>query len=531
VSVRGALSNEADDEVAPPSSRDELARRVKSLTQLEAVARVAAGVAHDLNNVLAVVETYTGFVRDGVLDEQQRRDLETARNAARQGAALTAQLLSLSLPTRFQSRIVDLNELVRGLDGMLRRVLRTSVSFAVQAATTPLPVRADPVQLDQAILHLVLNARDATPDGGSIGVSLRNSVVGPGHPLSDKLAGGSYGVISVRDTGAGMDAATQNRIFEPFFTTKPGDAAGLGLVIVNETARQLRGGVQVESTRGKGSEFSLYLPLAALSGPVRESEPVRAGDAQTILVVDDDPALRGAIRRILGAQGYHVLEAADGAEAARLASHHQGPIALALCDLVMPGVGGREAAERVRAAKPGTRIVFTSGYPLERVGHNDESFGFVAKPFAPDELVAAVRRSLEEPERKQPLPELPVVLLVDDEPGLRSSLVRVLSECEVSTLAAKSSLHALQILQEQHVDVVVSDHFMPGMDGVHLLESVRQRWPHCTRILFTAHPSSDIVLEAINRGGVHKVLVKSMHPVAIRDEIARAAQHAFRSRR
>jgi CheY-like chemotaxis protein len=534
VSVRDQLEKEASDaldELPPASSRDELARRVKSLTQLEAVARVAAGVAHDLNNVLAVIETYTGFVRDGSLSEQQQHDLDTARNAARQGAQLTAQLLSLSLPTTFQSRLIDLNELVRGLDGMLRRVLRTSVSFAVQSAATPLPVRADPVQIDQAILHLVLNARDATPDGGSIAVSLRNSVVGPGHPLADRLHAGSYGVISVRDTGAGMDPATVGRIFEPFFTTKPGDAAGLGLVIVSETARQLRGGVHVETARGKGSEFSLYLPLATLSGAPRDSEPMRGGDSQTILVVDDDPALRSAIRRILQTQGFHVLEAADGAEAASVASHHEGPIALVLCDLVMPGVGGREAAERVRAAKPGARVVFTSGYPLERGSAGDDAVEFVAKPFSPDELVAAVRRGLEASEQRQPLPELPVVLLVDDEPSLRASLVRVLSESDVSTLAAKSSLHALQILQEQHVDVVVSDHFMPGMDGVRLLESVRQRWPHCTRILFTAHPSSDIVLEAVNRGGVHKVLVKNQHPVAIRDEIARAAQAAFRSRR
>lgn len=534
VSVRdelGKQASEALDELSPQSSRDELARRVKSLTQLEAVARVAAGVAHDLNNVLAVIETYTGFVRDGALSEQQRHDLDTARNAARHGAELTAQLLALSLPTKFQSRIVDLNELLRGLDGMLRRVLRTSVSFAVQPSATPLPVRADPVQLDQAILHLVLNARDATPDGGSIAVSLRNSVVGPGHPLSDELPGGSYGVISVRDTGAGIDAATLSRIFEPFFTTKPGDAAGLGLVIVSETARQLRGAVHVDSVRGRGSEFSLYVPLATVTGKARPSKPVRAGDAPTILVVDDDFALRGAIRRILETKGYDVLEAADGAEAAKVANHHRGPIALVLCDLVMPGVGGREAAERVRAAKPDARVVFTSGYPLEHASSADEPFEFVAKPFTPDELLTAVRRSLEAPGRQKPLPELPVVLLVDDEPSLRASLVRVLSESEVSTIAAKSSLHALQILQEQHVDVVVSDHFMPGMDGVRLLESVRQRWPHCTRILFTAHPSSDIVLEAVNRGGVHKVLVKNQHPVAIRDEIARAAQHAFRARR
>jgi two-component system cell cycle sensor histidine kinase/response regulator CckA len=532
----GFLAEEGDDSVHAllegESGRDELARRVKSLTQLEAVARVAAGVAHDLNNVLAVVETYTGFVKEGALGQQQCHDLEIARNAARRGAQLTAQLLSLSVPTTFESKLVDLNELVRGLDGMLRRVLRTSVSFAVQPAAAPLTVRADPVQIDQAILHLVLNARDATPDGGSISVSLKNSVVGPGHPMHGKIPNGSYGVIAVRDTGGGMDPATQTRIFEPFFTTKPGDAAGLGLVIVNETARQLRGGVQVESTRDQGSEFSLYLPIAAVSQAPKEGPSERSKDSETLLIVDDDPALRAAIRRILEAKGFRVLEAADGNEAGELASHHEGPIDLVLCDLVMPGLGGREAAERVRAAKPQARVVFTSGYPLEHSSTNDgEPVEFVAKPFTPDELVSAVKKCLEAPRQGKPLPAQPVVLLVDDEPNLRSSLARVLEECEVSTLGAKSSLHALQILQEQHVDVIVSDQFMPGMDGVRLLESVRQRWPHCTRILFTAHPSSDIVVEAINRGGVHKVLVKSMHPVAIRDEIAKAARAAQRARR
>jgi CheY-like chemotaxis protein/nitrogen-specific signal transduction histidine kinase len=530
VSVRGESARELSAEDWTESGRDELARRVKSLTQLEAVARVAAGVAHDLNNVLAVIETYTGFVKDAPLSAQQRHDLEIARNSARHGAELTAQLLSLSLPTKFESKVVDLNELVRGLDGMLRRVLRSSVSFAVQPAGNALPVRADPVQIDQAILHLVLNARDATPDGGSIGVSLKNSVIGPGHPLHGKIPNGSYGVICVRDTGAGMDEGTRGRIFEPFFTTKPGEAAGLGLVIVSETARQLRGGVHVESTPGRGSEFSVYLPLATLSGAPPPSEPERSNEAPTVLVVDDDPTLRTAIRRILQAKGYGVLEAADGNEAALVATHHDGPIALVLCDLVMPGVGGREAAERVRAAKPRTRVVFTSGYPLEHGSAGSEAWGFVPKPFTPEELLSAVQKCLDAPEASPPLPDLPVVLLVDDEALLRTSLMRVLEECEVSTLAAKSSLHALQILQEQHVDVVVSDHFMPGMDGVRLLEAVSQRWPHCTRILFTAHPSSEVVLDAINRGGVHKVLVKSMHPVAIRDEIARAAKNAQRAR-
>ncbi|HLV65392.1 MAG TPA: response regulator [Polyangiaceae bacterium] len=497
------------------------------MTQLEVVARVAAGVAHDLNNVLTVVETYTGFVAEHPLDEDQRRDLEVAREAARRGATLTAHLLALSRPTTLETRSVDLNELVRGQGDVLRRVLRSSLTLVVQPAAAALPVRVDPTQIEQAILHLVLNARDATPDGGTISISLRNSVVGPGHPLSKRLAPGSYAVVAVRDTGAGMDSQMQRRIFEPYFTTKPGEASGLGLVIVQEVARTLRGAVHVESTPNRGSEFSIYLPLATLV-PERVGAEVPSA-APVVLVVDDDAAVRAAIRRILSSRGYGVLEAADGSEAAQVASCHPGPIALVLSDLVMPGMGGRDAVERIRACKPEARVLFMSGYTLDRAS-DASAEAFVPKPFSPDELTHAVEKSLAGPLPSTVSPESPVVLLVDDEPALRSSLTRLLSECDVSTLTAKSSLHALQVLGEQHVDVVVSDQFMPGMDGVRLLETIRERFPRCARILFTAHPSSDIVLEAVNRGGVHKVLVKSMHPVAIRDEIARAAEDAFRAR-
>lgn len=266
-----------------------------------------------------------------------------------------------------------------------------------------------------------------------------------------------------------------------------------------------------------------------------QDEPVEgASTGPTVLVVEDETALREGLRRMLVAEGYRVLEAADGVEAGDIAARHLEPIHLLVTDLAMPRSDGLAAFERVRASRPGIPAVFVSGRAdigLRRA--LPEAAELVLKPFAPNELTDAVARVIaaSPADAGRLLSTSPVVLVVDDDDELRSAFVRVIEECEFSALPAKSGLHALKILAERHVDVVISDQFMVGMDGVRLLELVRQRFPHCVRVLFTAHASSDIVLDAVNRGGVHKVLVKSMHAVAIRDEIERAVLESDRFRR
>ncbi|MFZ5889506.1 MAG: response regulator [Myxococcota bacterium] len=513
------------------SMRKALEKRVHTLSQLEAVARVAAGVAHDVNNVLTIVSTYASFVAQGPLTKEQAHDLDVARDAAGRGAALVGQLLGLGRNDGAEVVVVELGEVARGIDEMLRRTIGRDVELTLNLPAAPLPVRAAVGQLDQVLLNLSLNARDAMPRGGRLTIGIRNSAVSLGHPLSTELAPGPYAVISVKDSGSGMDAETLARIFEPFFTTKKrGEGTGLGLLIVREIVKQLHGAIRVASTVGEGTEFVVYLPVHE---PRPRTAPPPAIDAgaerrKTVLVVEDDVTIRSALRRILHSEGYAVLEAADGLEASEVAANFPGTIDLLLCDLLMPRVDGRQTVANIREVRPEVRVVFISGQPLAEEAIA-EGAGFVQKPFSKLDLLTAVTTSLERPLLSlRPLPERPVVLIVDDSVEFRDSLVRLLEESELIAMAAKSGLHALQILENQHVDMVVTDQFMPGIDGVRLLELVRNRWPQCLRVLFTGYASSDVLVDAVNRGGAHRVLVKSMHPVAIRDQIEAAVLAATR---
>jgi CheY-like chemotaxis protein len=367
---------------------------------------------------------------------------------------------------------------------------------------------------------------------GKLSVSVRNTAVGAAHPLAGEVPVGSHAVISIRDSGSGMSPETQARIFDPFFTSKPrNEASGLGLAVARATVEALGGAIRVQSELGRGSELQVFLPLAVEAAPALPEAVPKAPLPITVLVVEDDAAMRSGLRRVLEAEGYAVLEAADGAEADEVSARHPGPIQVLLSDLALPGADGRDALSRVRSVRPDIGAVFVSGR-LDKGRALPKDAEFVQKPFATAELLAALTRVTAgaPPTAGRLASTSPIVLIVDDDDALREAFGRVIEECEFKALRAKSGLHALQLLEQQHVDVVICDQFMPGMDGVQLLELVRERFPHLTRILFTAFPSSDIVLDAVNRGGVHKVLVKSMHAVAIRDEIERAVLASGRFR-
>ncbi|HYO96415.1 MAG TPA: response regulator [Polyangiaceae bacterium] len=267
----------------------------------------------------------------------------------------------------------------------------------------------------------------------------------------------------------------------------------------------------------------------------RGREPQSRGASrggEGVLVVEADPVIRAAMRRTLKLEGFAVQEAADGMEAAKLGVSYQGALDLMVCNWLMPCLGASETIRRVRAARPGLRVLFVSGKGQPPADHElGNGSELLVRPFTPERLVLAVRETLQKPPNvSQNLPTRPVVLIVDDELDVRESLARLMEECQLQTYSAPSGLHAVAILQKHHVDVVVSDQSMPGMDGIRLLTLVRERWGHCQRILYTALPSSDVVLDAVNRGGVHKVLLKTMHPVQLRDDIERAALEAARFR-
>ena len=361
--------------------------------KMEAIGRLAGGVAHDFNNLLAAILSGTELMLDSVAaDSALRQDIEDIRVVARRGAALTRQLLTFSRKGPLDLRVVDLNEIVRGLSRMLARLLGSGVML--EHALDPLLDRVcvDPAQMEQVVMNLVVNARDAMPNGGTILIETCNgSTNDPGSSAS-----ASSVLLKVRDTGSGMDDQTMGRIFEPFFTTKEAHkGTGLGLATVYGIVKQSGGEVRVESELNKGTVFEISLP-AALTEPVA-GRPVPATLAQvrtgTILLVDDEAAVRGALHKLLTRSGFKVLIAGDGEEALRVATDYQEAIDLLITDLNMPGLGGHELAARLTARRPDLVVVFMSGLALGE-SEADQGTHFIEKPFDNAALLRLARTVL-----------------------------------------------------------------------------------------------------------------------------------------
>ncbi len=392
-----------------------LAEHLRVSQKIEAIGRLAGGVAHDFNNILSVILGHTAFALEAMApDDPLREDLHEVEKAGRRAAALTSQLLAFGRRQVLQPRPVALNQVVVELEKMLRRVIGEDIQLGLSLVGGLWPILADPGQLEQVIMNLVINARDAMPEGGQL--TLRTSNVRLGAAEGSALAPGSYVELSVTDSGIGIDAATQARIFEPFFTTKPvGKGTGLGLSTVYGIVSQSGGEVQVESRPGHGATFRVLFPRAL---PI-EAEPDSAGhgepDSQvargteTILVVEDEAAVRDVIRRILGAAGYRVLTADCGAEALRLCREHPGEIGLLLSDVVMPRMGGQECAEQAVRLRPGLRVLFMSGYAEEAIAQQgvlQPGTRLLGKPFSAAELTRQVREVLDGPvPPDQPVPQ------------------------------------------------------------------------------------------------------------------------------
>jgi len=387
-----------------------------ALAQSEALHVTVAGFAHDINNLLTVVDNYQSFVADGPLSTEQASDLKVAIEATRSGTALAARLLLLCKGQRATSTVVDVNEIAHSTARMLRPIFGDAVQLSIELADAPVSVRAAAGEIEQVIINLAINARDAM-HFGSLTIHVSRRIVSE-EASSLGLSPGKFAVIAVKDTGPGISSETLAHIFDPFFTTKAlSGGTGLGLYMVKEVVTRLGGAVRIETEVGRGCEFFIYLPLV------------------------EDPSIAR------GAEG--LLTATNTPDAGESAKQSSAP-----------------------AADP-------------------------------------------------PLPNQPIALLVDDNDEFRESLARVLGECEIQSLSAKTGLHALQVLTRVPVDIVIADQILPGMDGLQLLDAVRSRWPRCQRVLLTGHASPDVVIAAVNKCGVSKVLLKTMHPVLIRDEIER----------
>jgi len=382
--------------------------QLRQAQKMEAVGRLAGGVAHDFNNLLSVVLSAAQMLQEEAPhDAQVRADAQLIYDAARRGANLTKQLLLFSRQEVAEARVIDLNQSLRAIDDMLRRLVGEDVDIELTCESIPVRVKADPGHIEQVLMNLAVNARDAMPAGGTIRIGTRS--LGPATPGGRRRV-----VLTVADTGAGMDDATRSRIFEPFFTTKEkGKGTGLGLSTVFGIVHEAGGTISVETRLGAGTTFTVELPCAdeekVEDAPEPESVPKLAGE--TLLLVEDEQQVRRVARRILEGAGYRVLEAADPVEALALFDLAPAPVDLVITDVVMPKMNGVELIRRLRERGPGLRALCMSGYTEDetaRSGLQELRVPMLQKPFTPDSLRRKVREALAQPVRARTAhPRLP----------------------------------------------------------------------------------------------------------------------------
>jgi signal transduction histidine kinase/CheY-like chemotaxis protein/HAMP domain-containing protein len=366
--------------------------QLRQLQKMEAVGRLAGGIAHDFNNLLTVILGRSRLLLEAMTaDHPHRRSVRSIDETAERAALLTRQLLAFSRKQVLAPAILDLNEVAVGLTDLLQRLIGESVELIVNPGTDVGHVKVDRGQLEQVIVNLVVNARDAMPQGGRI--TIDTSAAGPDEPGA---APGSrrQARLAVTDTGTGMDAHTRARIFEPFFTTKePGKGTGLGLATVYGIIRQSGGSIQVESELGAGTTFTISLPRVEESATTGDTPSTPAGrGSETVLIVEDEPEVRALVHAVLVDHGYLVLSAGLPSEAVELAERHPGPIHLLLTDMVMPGMGGPALARRILAGRPLMAVLYMSGYTDHTV---EDGSLFLQKPFTPDTIARAVRAALD----------------------------------------------------------------------------------------------------------------------------------------
>ena len=384
------------------TERKSLESQLVQAQKMEAVAQLAGGIAHDFNNLLTAILGSTELLlsETGVADPR-REDIQEIGRAAHRASGLVRQLLAYSRKQVMQPRLVNLNTIVQEMGGMLRRVVGERITLRLDLDPALGPVLADPGQIEQVIANLGVNARDAMPDGGTLTIATANvSAAGIPPPGDERLATGPLASLAVTDTGVGMDDHVLAHLFEPFFTTKElGRGTGLGLATVYGIVRQSGGTIQVASQPREGSTFTVYFPRAAssdLAAVTQQAAPEAPGGSETILVAEDEAAVRHLVCRVLRGKGYRVLEAVDG-EAALEIALAAGAIDLLVTDLVMPGMGGAALASRLVELRPALRVVFITGYApeaVERQGDLAVGSGLLEKPFTADQLARKVREAL-----------------------------------------------------------------------------------------------------------------------------------------
>ncbi len=388
------------------TDRRQLEEQFRQAQKMEAVGRLAGGVAHDFNNLLMVINGYTEVLLDQLEPSSEMHSkVQSIQQAADRAATLTRQLLAFSRKQVLELKVIDVNAVIGDMERLLRPLIGENIELATRLSSDAGRTRADAGQLEQVIMNLVVNAKDSMPEGGKITIRSLNVTIRQNVGEHRFIQPGRYAVITVSDTGHGMDKETQSRIFEPFFTTKEkGKGTGLGLSTVYGIVKQSNGYVFAESQIGSGTTFHVYLPRVEESladvCPVAAQESEKGG-CETVLLVEDEDSVRELVRLTLSSRGYKVLEAENGEAGLRVAEETKGTIDILVTDVVMPGIGGRELAKKIVAKRPTTRVLYLSGYTEDAIatqGTLTPGTAFLQKPFTLQNLAKKVREVL----RSQP---------------------------------------------------------------------------------------------------------------------------------
>ena len=518
--------------------RRSLEDQLRHSQRMEAVGRLAGGIAHDFNNLLQVINGYSDLLLEMVGQDAAMKDIvERVRRAGSRAGALTRQLLAFSRKQVLEPRLVDFAALVDEAQKMFMRLISEDIEVRVERQPGGWTVHADPGQLEQVLMNLVVNARDAMPDGGRILIETAN-VTRSGAELAEDIPSGRYVRLSVSDSGHGIPPGVLPHIFEPFYTTKAADrGTGLGLSTVHGIVAQSDGHVRVYSEVGRGTTFHVYVP--AVDRPAEAAaapEPARAGGSETVLLVEDEADIRTVCERMLARAGYTVLSAENPSAALDVLTHHDGPIHLLLTDVVMPGGSGPALVSQMRPLRPDTAVVYMSGYTEHaslRSGLIEPGACFLNKPFDRQSLLGTLQRALADRPggRREERAALPRALVVDDALMNRELVQALVQSLGWTCDPAGGGEEALARLQNQRYDLVFLDCRMPAPDGYETARRVRRRDPDAVWRTPATVPLVGVTA-ALEAGERERCLAAGMNdylpkPVS-RDDLARAIEHWYR---
>jgi len=501
--------------------RSKLEAQLLHAQKLESVGRLAGGVAHDFNNLLTVINGYGDLLLSRMTrQDPYRASLEQIRMAGERAKELTQKLLAFSRRQLAQPKAIDLNLVVAEGVKMFGRLIGEDIELITRLDPEMGQVMADPGQLHQVLMNLVVNARDAMPSGGKLIIETKNVQVGEDlatqHP---GLTPGSYVYLGVTDTGTGMSDEVKEHLFEPFFTTKESRGTGLGLATVHGIVRQGGGWIGVTSELGQGATFHIYLPRITALPAAQLSAGVHGTAVhglETVLVVEDQDAVREFASTVLARCGFRVLQASNGPDAIALAERYPETIHLLLTDVVLPLMNGRALADKLTTARPGIKVLYVSGYAEETIGHHgvlDSGLSYLPKPFSPDQLAIKVREVLAARDR-------PVrILVADDEAGVRGWLRQVLEDAGYEVIEAADGKQALKEARDGTVSLVITDLAMPEQEGIETILALRKDVPGMGIIAMSGAFGGQY-LEVARRLGAQAVLTKPVSAELLLERIA-----------